>query len=114
MFTTDLYVRLTHHFAPGWSDLDDDRHVGAARLTPWRLVRPPQDYDDGGVYTSTATVRTQDRRAARAIEQALADTLGGSRCRHEHDCCGCSYRRVEARRVGKHRYAVRMSVTFNY
>ena len=25
-----------------------------------------------------------------------------------------TYRRAEARRVGKHRYAVRMSVTFNY
>jgi hypothetical protein len=111
MFTTDLYVRLTHRFAPGWSSLDDDRRVGTARLTPWRLVRPGNGHDDGGVYTSMATVRSQDRRA---IAQALADTLGGSSCRHEHDCCGCASRWVEARRVGKHRYAVRMSVTFNY
>lgn len=114
MFSTDLYVRLTHRFAPGWSSLDDDRHVGAARLTPWRLVRPGNGHDDGGVYTSTATVRTQDRRAARAVAQALADTLGGSSCRHEHDCCGCAYRFVKARRVGKHRYSMRMNVTFNY
>jgi hypothetical protein len=111
MFTTDLYVRLTHRFAPGWNSLDDDQHIGTARLTPWRLVRPGNGHDDGGVYTSMATVRAQDRRA---IAQALAHTLGGSSCRHEHDCCGCAYRRAEARRVGKHRYAVRMSVTFNY
>lgn len=114
MLTTDLYVRLTRHFDPGWSSLDDDRPAGTARLTPWRLVRPGNGHDDGGVYTSIATVRTQDRRAARAIEQALADTLGGSSCRHEHDCCGCAYRFAEARRVSKHRYAVRMSVTFNF
>ena len=113
MFTTDLYVRLTHHFAPGWSDLDDDRHVGTARLTPWRLARPPQDYDDGGVYTSTATVRTQDRRAARAIERALADTLGGSRCRHEHDCCGCATTRAYARKISPREYSVYLSTYYN-
>lgn len=111
MNTINLYRRLSHRWAPGWSDLEEEEHVGQARMTPWRMVREPQDYDDGGVYTSVATVKSRD---ARHVARALADSLGGSSCRHEHDCCGCSYRNISARRVSRNRYAVRMSVTYNY
>ena len=104
-----LYKRLTHRWAPGWADMDEHQMVTPANLTGWRQTLNPD------VYTATATVPAgASRRDARDIVRALIDTLGGSHCTHEYDCCGCAYRHVNARRVSRNRYGVTMRVTFNH
>ena len=48
------------------------------------------------------------------VAQALRDTLGGSRCRHEYDCCGCASRYVKVIRKTRRDLLVRTFVTYNY
>lgn len=114
MIRTSLFRRLTHKYRDGWSHEDQHEYLCGAKLTPAKLVREPEGFDDGGTYIMHATVpRGFSPRQARAIEQALEDSLGGSSCRHEHDCCGCQIRRVNAKRRGS-RFVVKMDVSYNY
>ena len=112
MIKTGLWLRLTHRYRDGWSSEDNHRYLGEIRLTPRRLVREGEDMDSGPVYASTATVPKGLR--PKEVVQALRDTLGGSRCRHEHDCCGCASVSVRARRVGRNRYSVVSTTNYNF
>lgn len=111
MRTEHLYQRETFRYSSGWSHLDDWQFLCTVRLTPMQQVREGNGYDLGGVYLSYARVpRGKDwRQIARALEQ----TLEGSRCRHEYDCCGCASRRVTVRLIAPRRLQVRMSVSYN-
>lgn len=112
MIKTSLWLRLSHKYRDGWSGEDSHRCLGEMRLTPRRLVKAQQDVDGGAVYVRTATL--PKGLDAKTVMQALRDTLGGSSCRHEHDCCGCASTHVHARRTGRHRYSVVTTVHFNY
>ena len=107
-----LSVRVTHRYVGTYRHLDEWRDVGTATLTPARLVREAEGYDDGGTYIRWATFpRGQDIDASiRAVE----DTLTSSGCAHEWDCCGCAsvYTRV-LHRHGR-RAVFKTSVTYNY
>ena len=110
MMTLYLYQRLTHRYRDGWADSDDWRYVSTARMTPWRIAQEPRDYDDGGTSIAWLTV---DRADPALVRQAIIDTLGGSRCRHEYDCCGCAFHRVDARRLSRRQWLVHRSTGFN-
>lgn len=106
------YQRLTHGYVDGWRHLDSDEFVATIKLTPAKLVIEGKDHDDGGVYV-------QYRRAPAGVsistlKQALRDTMSGSNCRHEHDCCGCASRSVRIQHLGSRRLLVRTRVSFNY
>lgn len=112
MIRTALWLRLTHKYRDGWSSEDSHRCLGEMRITPRRLVKDHEGMDGGAVYVSTATV--PKGLDSKTVIQALRDTLGGSNCRHEHDCCGCASTSVRARRSGRNRYSVVRTVHFNY
>lgn len=115
METLHLYRRTSHKYRDGWQHLDSSEYVATARLTPAKMVEEPRDFDEGGTYIMHATIPTTSRKHRESIIRALHDTLGGSECRHEYDCCGCASRYVKATPSGKrHRYVVKMSVTYNY
>lgn len=104
-----LYERLTHKYRAGWSDLDDDQFVGTVKMLRPRLVR------DEGIdgYTQVARVVAPSKLASANLARAIMDTLSVSRCRHEHDCCGCPSTLAIAKRVSRREYAVELHTTFN-
>lgn len=112
MQTVHTYIRLTHKYRDGWSHLDNDEFVATVRLTPPKMVREGEGYDDGGKYVQYMRVPRNVNPGQ--LEQALRDTLGGSSCRHEHDCCGCATRYVRTKLVTPRKLKVTTSVTYNY
>jgi len=112
MIKQDLSVRVTHRYVGTYRHLDEWRDVGTATLTPARLVREAEDFDEGGTYLRWATFpRGQDIDASiRAVE----DVLTSSGCAHEWDCCGCPsvYTRVKHRHGRRAVFETR--VTYNY
>jgi hypothetical protein len=112
MIKAGLTLRTSRRYASGWDHLDSSRYLGRMKLTAPRVLRPGNGYDIGPVFIQRARVAPGLDREQ--VKQALVDTLGGSRCRHEHDCCGCATRHVQVRALGNRDYAIRTSMTFNY
>ena len=110
MQTLHLYEQRTFAYMPGWSSLDRSTFAATVRMTPPRVVREAEDYDDGGTYLAHIRAPAGAPNLVRAIES----TLSGSNCRHEYDCCGCASRRARAKRIGRRDYVVSVSTSFNY
>jgi len=55
-----------------------------------------------------------DKKIPGDLSQAICDTMGGSPCQHEHDCCGCPTTYVYIERTGEWRYTVQLNITLNY
>jgi hypothetical protein len=112
MQTVYAYKRLTHNYAPGWRHLDKDVFVGAVKLTPPRLTELPNGYDDGGAYVqygrAPADADMQD------LIRGLQDSMGGTSCRHDYDCCGCALYYVSIKHMGSRRLQIRTRVGYNY
>jgi len=79
--------RLTHKFAPGYADMDDYGTYRAYKVLGAVTLR----HGDGESYLGTVRHRVIGHKSVRRSEQerALLDAFNVSRCRHEHDCCGC-------------------------
>lgn len=107
-----VYQRRTFKFSPGWAHLDDYDFVATLRVTPFQKTREGNGYDDGGSWVAYTRLPAGSnwRTIARAVEQSM----GGSNCRHEYDCCGCSTRRVFTRLVAPRRLMIRVSISYNY
>ena len=112
MQTVHAYKRLSHKWAAGWQHLDNDTFVATVKLTPSKTVREADGYDDGGTYVQHT--RAPSGVNIKDLMQALRDTIGGSNCRHEHDCCGCASRSVRVKHLGSRRLLVRTDVSYNY
>ena len=110
--TLHLYNRLTHKYNPGWSHLDDHRYVGSVKLLGGRITERSEDYDEGDTWL--LRVVTPAKLKHTDLTQALRDTMGGSSCTHEYDCCGCASRHASVKRISPRAYSVRISVTYNY
>jgi hypothetical protein len=112
MLTTPLFLRTTHGYADGWQHLDHHQYLGLMRLTAPRVTEYGDGHENGP--TTMQRARVPAGLDAKRVQQALVSTLSGSRCTHEHDCCGCATRYVDVRRVGKRDFAVRTTVRYNY
>lgn len=112
MLTVDAYRFLTSKWAPGWKQLEDSQFVAQVKLTPAKMVREGNDYDDGGTYVQY--LRVPAHLPAWVLKEALRDTLSGSNCRHEYDCCGCTSRFVRVKQTSPRRLAVFTNVSYNY
>ena len=88
------------------------QYLATVRLTPPKMVREPSDHDDGGKYVQYLRVPRNVNPGQ--LSQALRDTIGGSNCRHEHDCCGCATRYVRTKLVAPRKLKVTTSVSYNY
>ena len=115
MHTIHLYERLTRSYAPGWAHLDRQEYLTYARVTPARMVRQPQDFDDGGEHIFHVTIPSgATRKEYRLVRQALIDAFTTSTCRHEYDCCGCAVRFASVKRTRRNRYVIHQKTSFNY
>lgn len=107
-----LSQRLSRSYSPGWDHLDQWSPVGQIRVTPGRLVRQGNGFDDGGTYVRYARLRPgQDWRL---VARAVGDTLSTGRCRHEYDCCGCASTDTTARLIRPRLLQIRTNVSYNY
>ena len=106
------YKRTSYTYADGWRHLDNDVFVGAVKMTPARQTEEPKDHDDGGAYVQYA--RAPSGLNLQQLMQGLRDTMSGSNCRHEHDCCGCASSHVSVSHLGSRRLLIRTRVSFNY
>lgn len=108
----DLSKRESQHYSDGWSHLDRWSDLGKAKALPMRQVREPSGIDGGAVYLQRVIVKGNASR--KDVAQALRDTMGGTSCRHEYDCCGCASTTVEVLPRRRHSYLVKTTVSFNY
>jgi hypothetical protein len=114
-FNQSMYERKTFKYRPGWAGLDRSEYVGTVKvLAPTKIEEPSEDDDIscGPVYRFRVVARSADK--GKDFTAAIEDTLGGSSCQHEYDCCGCVSRFVRARRVSAREYAVIQSTSYNY
>ena len=77
-----------------------------------RMTREPDGYDDGGAYL--AKVIAPRELKGRDLSRAIAATMAGSSCRHEHDCCGCPSTSASVKRTSAREYSVHLRVSYNY
>jgi len=104
--------RETYKYATGWNYLDSWKELGTAKMLQARMVREPNDHDDGGAYL--AKVIAPSNLKGRNLSQAIAQSIGGSSCKHEHDCCGCASTSARVKRTSAREYSVYLRVTYNY
>tara|TARA_R110000868_G_scaffold163699_1_gene396037 strand:+ start:551 stop:871 length:321 start_codon:yes stop_codon:yes gene_type:complete len=101
-----LSERLTYKYASGWSELDIWEEVGSVQLKPAKSIL--------GRVIDQKYILINDKKLPGDLSQAIADTMGGSPCQHEHDCCGCPTTYVYIERTGEWRYTVQLNITLNY
>jgi len=112
MSTLELYQRETHTYTSGWSHLDQWEHIGTAKILEYRQTTWPADYDEGGQYV-TKVIAPRELKG-RDLSRAISNSLGGSSCTHEHDCCGCPSTSASVKRTSPREYSVHLRVSFNY
>lgn len=112
MDLVNLFERKTFKYRDGWSHEDNWNYLGAIKLTPPKITRRGEEYDEGDTYVRYARLPAgvDAKRYARAVE----DTMRGSNCRHEYDCCGCPYFRVDAKLIATRKLLIHTAVTYNY
>ena len=115
METVNCYKRLTNRYNPGWAYLDKSEFVGTLMLTPRKLTSVPADdadHSEGNTYVQYC--RVPARVKWKELAQAIRDTMSGSSCQHEWDCCGCSSTYVTVKRHGTRQLRIHTSITYNY
>lgn len=112
MYEVHIYQRHTRKYRDGWAGEDQWTYLDTLKVTPARItIEEPEDFDKGPNYVQHARLpRGADRQA---YKQAIEDTLGGSDCRHSHDCCGCATRYVTVR-LDRRNAIIHTSISFNY
>lgn len=110
----NISLRCTNRYELGYASLDEWRDIGSAKLLAPRNIRSDYEY-----YTQDWTHRlivSRDvaaRYSSNEIQRAIGDTLSSSRCRHEHDCCGCVSYYASANRVRGREYLVKIHSSRN-
>jgi hypothetical protein len=104
--------RESYTYAAGWNHLDSWKELGTAKMLQARMTREPNGHDDGGAYL--AKVIAPSNLKGRDLSQAIAQSIGGSSCKHEHDCCGCASTSARVKRTSAREYSVYLRVTYNY
>ena len=112
MHTEHVYKFLTHAWAPGYSHLEESKLVGTIKLTPHKRTQRGNHYDEGDSFTQHGRIPKGVNK--RELAKAIVDTMSGSRCQHEYDCCGCATTRVEVKLLPKRRIFVHTAVSYNY
>lgn len=107
-----VYRTLKDQYRDGWSYMNPTEFVGTVKLTPARKQREGNGFDDGGTFRQHCTIPTGVNREL--LIQGLRDTMSGSRCKHEYDCCGCSLRHTRVKKLGARQLLLITSINYNY
>ena len=110
--TIHIYDRLTYRYHDAWRHLDGEQYIGEAKQLGLTRRIQPAGYDDGGEYHFR--VIAPSALKGRDLSRPISQTLSGSSCTHEYDCCGCASTRASVRRIDRRTYSVKLAVSFNY
>lgn len=114
MEVVGISKRTTHKYRDGWSHEDRWQYLGALKLTPAKVTEEGNRYDDGDTYVRFARIPNISSKGFKLLKRGIQDTMGGSRCRHEFDCCGCASYSVKVERVRPRLVLIRTRVSYNY
>jgi hypothetical protein len=112
MYKANLFTRLTNRYADGWRHLDTEEFTGTVKVLGVTRQTEGEGYDDGGSYRYRVVAPSALK--GKDLTRAIGQSMGGSGCRHEYDCCGCATHRASVKRVSPREYAVRVRVSYNY
>lgn len=104
-----LYKRLTHKYQDGWSSLDESVYIGTAKMLSRRMLK--DNGIDGQMHLTRVIAPASLGNTN--LSDVIHSTLSFSRCRHEHDCCGCARITANVRRLSRRQYSVRLVTTYN-
>ena len=107
-----ISLRKSHRYVDDYRHLDEHVELGRVKLTPARLARAPEGFDDGGTYVRFCRLPVGMDKAK--AMQALTDTLSHWGCSHEHDCCGCSLTRTRVEPFKGRTLKLTTDVSYNY
>lgn len=107
-----LNIRTTYKYNPGWVHLDEHFPLCTVRMTPPRTTWISDDYDEE--QRAVSYVRRPALVNHDLFKRAIEDTLSGSNCQHEFDCCGCWSRRVSVTRYRRRTYRIVIYASQNY
>ena len=82
-------IRLTHKYRDGWAGEEEWEEAGE-----YEVLGSVEMHRGEGTALSLQILRNLSIPSDK-LRQALTDTVSGSDCRHEHDCCGCWSRSVK-------------------
>lgn len=104
--------RLTFAYRAAWVYLDQHAYYGDARV----IDTPVIDRHDDGAFSKRMTIgfTAAEEVTSGMVCEALIDSLSGTNCTHEHDCCGCWHYSAEAEHVEGSVYAVVQHAARNY
>jgi hypothetical protein len=110
-----LERRNRHTYVAGWSYLDPHQYIGSLDIRCRETEVDEEDDCEATKTTMIVRVELEEPQPLSLICEAIRDTLGGSSCQHEHDCCGCWNTYVsEVRHVFNNRYFVETHSSRNY
>lgn len=105
-------ARRTHKYRDGWASLDDWSESHQFKMLGGCVVREGNGIDDeGAILHRVIGSKTVDQELQ---ARALHDTLSGSNCRHDFDCCGCRSTWARVRRVKPGIFSVLITTSRNY
>lgn len=105
-------ARRTYHYRDAWDRLDLWGEPLRFKTLGGRVTRQAEQYDEVDTFVFRAIGDKRGDQAEQA--QALRDTLSGSNCSHEHDCCGCTTYRASVRRLRPGVFFVRVTGYRNF
>ena len=77
-----------------------------------RVFEPGNGYDEGR--QESFRVIGSKRLSQADQQRALLNSIAGSRCSHDYDCCGCASTYARVRKVKPGIFAVQARTTYNY
>lgn len=114
MEVVGISKRVTHKYRDGWAHEDRWQYLGHLLVTPAKVTEEGNRYDEGDTYVRFARISNISRKAFKELKRGIQDTMGGSRCHHEYDCCGCASYHVQVERVRPRLVLIRTRVRYNY
>lgn len=108
----EVSPRLTNDYQSGWSHLEEWGDAIRVKLLKWKPSKSdPNDSYEG--YTKMTRAIAPQGVDDELVARALSDTLSGSSCRHEHDCCGCKLFHAQVKKIRHRTWLVKLSISYN-
>jgi hypothetical protein len=117
-------TRITRGYRDGWSNLDTwGQPTFKVKVLAGNGKRYREDRDGGYSYFNRVVAMNDSselhhkdfaKLTDAEIERAIYDTISGSSCRHEHDCCGCASSSITLTKVRKHEWKMETRISYNY
>lgn len=103
---------ITNNYQSGWSNLEQWGDAIPVKLLKWKRCKSdPNDSYEG--YTKKTRVIAPQGADDKLVARAISDTLSGSSCRHEHDCCGCKIYHAQVRKIRHRTWLVKLHISYN-